>query len=75
MKVKWKEYEISLISIITAITLSNYVWNMSSLTSEKMETDYINDHISKIDKRSVWFTTLELPIGAAYFHQIEKIIK
>lgn len=32
-------------------------------------------HIQKIDRKSIWIQQTELPIGAAYLLEIEKIIK
>jgi len=32
-------------------------------------------HIQKMDRKSIWIKQTELPIGAAYFSEIEKIIK
>jgi DNA-binding LytR/AlgR family response regulator len=32
-------------------------------------------HIQKADKKSIWITQIEIPIGSAYISEIEKIIK
>jgi len=32
-------------------------------------------HIQKMDRKSIWIKQTELPIGVAYFSEIEKIIK
>jgi DNA-binding LytR/AlgR family response regulator len=63
--------------ILSRLTMSEAEELLPAADFVRIHRSYIvsKKQITKIEKNSVWIKQIDLPIGTAYIHEIEKIIK
>jgi two-component system, LytTR family, response regulator len=64
-------------TILSRLTMSETEALLPSTAFIRIHRSYIVSikKISKIEKRSIWISQTQLPIGAGYLHEVEKLFK
>lgn len=64
-------------AIVSRLTISEAEAMLPPTAFIRIHRSYIvsKNHVTKIDKKSVWLNTIELPIGASYISEVENSIR
>jgi hypothetical protein len=67
MKIRWREHELTLVTLLAVVLLSGYVWRLQTIPTAELEAPFREHQVA--------FNQKELPIGESYATNLKKILR